>query len=156
MPHNTPAEPLSRAVRYHCKDLSKERPVFLDYADFGYPPMQCHVNVAHMVKKRGGEAVFGWVIWAYKQGKHYVEGEFHCVWRDPATGDLVDVTPRSDGEPRVLFLPDPARGLERRGDVLVTWSKRTTLKGMRYGLRPTPQYEVNHRRTSLRSSPAWG
>jgi hypothetical protein len=37
-----------------------------------------------------------------------IEGEFHAVWSSPQ-GRLLDVTPKPDGETRILFLPDNKR-----------------------------------------------
>lgn len=73
----------------------------------GFEPevVQCHVNVwAHWKRSPGGHAVAGWVIWQAKAAS-FVEAEFHSVWCD-AEGNLVDVTPRKDGERYVLFVPD--------------------------------------------------
>jgi hypothetical protein len=40
-----------------------------------------------------------------EQASAFVEGTFHAVWRRP-DGDLIDVTPRTDGLAATLFLPD--------------------------------------------------
>jgi hypothetical protein len=45
----------------------------------------------------------GWTVW-YKQD-YLIEGEFHAVWRSPE-GVLSDITPKPDGERRILFVPD--------------------------------------------------
>lgn len=76
----------------------------------GFTPeiVQCHVNVwAHWKRNPGGGAVAGWVIWQAKAA-NFVEAEFHSVWCDPK-GNLIDVTPRKDGERYVLFVPDSLR-----------------------------------------------
>ena len=54
-----------------------------------------------------GVPVFGWVL-AQDKSKGFAEAQFHCVWK--STEDkLVDITPRRDGEKRVLFIPDHTR-----------------------------------------------
>lgn len=45
----------------------------------------------------------GWIIW--EDPGLLVEAEFHVVWADPG-GNLVDVTPKPDGEQRILFVRD--------------------------------------------------
>jgi len=67
----------------------------------------CLLNVMVKQKLFGGDKVYGWVIWRDSKS-HFVEAEFHCVWRDQK-GVLCDITPRADGEKRVCFIPDPDR-----------------------------------------------
>ena len=60
-------------------------------------------NVAALVRRRGGAMLTGWSL--RELPTVYVEGTFHAVWRGP-DGSLVDVTPRADGQTRILFVPD--------------------------------------------------
>jgi hypothetical protein len=62
----------------------------------------CHRNVAHAVAAQGGRAVFGWTIWCCSL---FATAEFHAV-HVTAEGNLVDVTPKTDGETEILFAPD--------------------------------------------------
>lgn len=71
---------------------------------------RCHVNVGGHVMAHGGEAVFGWIIW---QSQVLLDAEAHCNWRSPH-GELIDITPKMDGEAKVLFLPDPNMEWEGR------------------------------------------
>lgn len=64
----------------------------------------CFQNVAKVVARRGGSPVYGWTIWEWKGIA--LSAEFHCNWRNP-TGQLIDVTPKRDGEYRILFVVDP-------------------------------------------------
>ena len=64
----------------------------------------CTASVRGHIKKHGGEMVLGWIIWV---GPLLVEGEAHAVWRSP-TGELIDITPKPDGEKEIVFCPDPA------------------------------------------------
>ena len=64
---------------------------------------QCHLNVEEHVKSNGGTPVYGWIVW---QSPALLHALFHCNWLSP-DGELVDITPKADGERKVLFLPDP-------------------------------------------------
>jgi len=66
--------------------------------------LDCVDIVRRLVKEEGGECVLGWALWEWPNV--IVEGEFHAVWKKP-DGSLLDVTPRTDGDDFVLFLPDP-------------------------------------------------
>ncbi len=66
-------------------------------------PGGCFQNVRAIVRRHGGSVQHGWRM--REQPSVFVEGEFHAVWRRPE-GDLVDVTPRTDGLSQILFLPD--------------------------------------------------
>ena len=66
-------------------------------------PDRCFENVGALVRRRGGAMLTGWCL--RELPTVYVEGVFHAVWRGPDRS-LVDVTPRADGQTRILFLPD--------------------------------------------------
>lgn len=72
------------------------------FAEYGY----CHLNVREKVARDGGSCSAGWLIWLASDV--FIEAEFHSVWRSPG-GELIDVTPKPDGERRVLFVPDAGR-----------------------------------------------
>jgi hypothetical protein len=72
--------------------------------------LYCTETVPRLVRENGGECVLGWALWIWPNV--LIEGEFHAVWRKP-DGTFVDPTPRKDGEPVVLFLPDPAAVIDR-------------------------------------------
>jgi hypothetical protein len=65
-------------------------------------PDQCFENVPLIVRRHGGSAQHGWLL--REQPTIFVEGRFHAVWRRP-DGELIDVTPRADGQTEILFLP---------------------------------------------------
>jgi hypothetical protein len=67
--------------------------------------LDCYANVEREILRRGGGRRYGWLIWQHTDAM--IEGEFHCMWITP-DGTLLDVTPH-DGEPNVLFVPDPGR-----------------------------------------------
>lgn len=130
----------SRRVQMICKRLNPDaQPVYLPYTDVGsgYAPAQCHINLSHRIREHGGERVNGWMIW--ELDGQFAEGEFHCVWQSPKEGALIDITPRRDGEQRILFLADPATCLQvgPHGGVL-TPANRTTLPQMPFSAMGQP------------------
>lgn len=66
---------------------------------------ECFHNVLNKLKSDGGIIVYGWLIWEWP--RVYIEAEHHAIWEKD--GALIDVTPHVNGEPNVLFLPDPKR-----------------------------------------------
>ena len=71
----------------------------------------CHRNVTEKVRRDGGRACYGWVIWEIPDWE--IQLEFHSVWQSNQ-GRLVDLSPPLHGGPEVLFLPDPIRVYEGR------------------------------------------
>ena len=98
-------------IRLCAKIGTTQTPVFIPAAkpESGFLPLYCFENSQAKAENSGGTVVLGWTIWEYPCVM--IEGEFHAVWRSP-DGDLVDVTPRLDGEERILFVPDPAQRYE--------------------------------------------
>ena len=65
---------------------------------------RCWENVGAVVRQNRGQRRYGWTIW--ERSGLFLTAEFHAVWRT-ADGELVDVTPKADGEHRVLFSTAP-------------------------------------------------
>jgi hypothetical protein len=63
----------------------------------------CNVGVAEKIKSDGGTIRFGWCICEYP--RLFLAAEFHAVWENHA-GQLVDITPKPDGETRIVFAGD--------------------------------------------------
>lgn len=64
---------------------------------------ECYDNVAALVQNRGGSSLLGWTIWEWPGV--LLEAISHAVWeRDD--GELLDPTPKADGEKTTLFVPD--------------------------------------------------
>jgi hypothetical protein len=61
---------------------------------------RCWENVGTAVRRDGGQRIYGWTVWA--RPHLYLTAEFHAIWQN-ANGELVDPTPKIDGEGRVLF-----------------------------------------------------
>lgn len=90
--------------------LSTE-PVFVPVrATGGRKLNDCFADVAKKVASHGGSIQYGWTVWECP-GK-LIEGEFHAIWAAP-DGSFIDVTPKADGERRILFIPDQERVYQR-------------------------------------------
>jgi hypothetical protein len=104
---------------------------------YPYEPGVCHLNVEHCVKTHGGSGVTGWMIW--DQNPAFAESEFHSVWKSPA-GELIDITPRIDGEEVVTFLPSALVALVKHADGTVTMpTNRTTMPRAPYTFQSQPK-----------------
>lgn len=64
----------------------------------------CFPNVQRKVKRDKGRMVLGWQIWL--NPGVLIEAEFHAVWEDPKTGELVDITPKELPFDEILFIED--------------------------------------------------
>ena len=73
----------------------------------------CFSNVRAKVARDGGRMLCGWQLWEWP--RVLVEAEFHAVWLSPG-GDMVEITPKPNGESSILFVPDEQR--EYRGEVV--------------------------------------
>ncbi|MBN9503988.1 MAG: SEC-C domain-containing protein [Armatimonadetes bacterium] len=118
----TPGE-VSPLVLQFCRRIEPDaEPLYVPVAPLGGVPTNfCNLVVTAKVARDGGEALSGWTIWLNPDVM--IEAEAHMVWRSP-TGDLIDVTPKPDGETRILFLPASqphsfARNIPNRRQALV-------------------------------------
>lgn len=71
-----------------------------------YFPQHCLSNCEAESHFSGCPIVFGWVIWEDKKARN-IMAEFHAVIRRKYKH--IDITPRVDGENRILFVPDKVR-----------------------------------------------
>jgi len=67
---------------------------------------ECFPNVEAKVARSGGRMLCGWQLWEWPHVM--IDAEFHAVWLSPE-GAMVDVTPKPQGDTRILFVPDPRR-----------------------------------------------
>jgi hypothetical protein len=101
-------------LRFLKKWSIQEKPVRLQFADYGYDPAQCHVSAKHKALSDGGRRVHGWALWMFDG---LLLAEHHSVWEDH-NGDLVDVTPPSNGGMEIVFVrDDTARIILADGDI---------------------------------------
>jgi hypothetical protein len=134
----TPRQPLSSRVQRFCGGISKASPVFLPLTNLdGMMAGQCHMNVLQQVRTHGGSRCNGWLIWEMAP---FDEAIFHCAWQSPY-GELLDITPRDDGEEYILFVPDPNTRLTRgaRGGIMMP-SARTTMPTMPFTANGQPYF----------------
>jgi hypothetical protein len=101
-----------------------ETPLRLDYTDYGYEAAWCHVSAQHRAMSDGGRRVHGWALWKF--GSDLV-ADHHSVWETEA-GDLVDVTPPSNGGTEILFIRDDAARIEQVANVIQFFTQRTADK----------------------------
>ena len=125
---NDPTTPrkISGSIKRFIRTLgTDENPRFLPftYSSDKYLPLYCLSNCEAENRKTGNQVVFGWVIWELRQ-KGFIEAEFHAVMK--RGNDFVDITPRVDGEAKILFVPDPNR-IAKRVDAR-TWRSWTNQK----------------------------
>jgi len=64
---------------------------------------ECFPNVQAKIARAGGQMLCGWQLWEWSHV--LIEAEFHAVWVSPE-GDMVDITPKPEGETRILFVPN--------------------------------------------------
>jgi hypothetical protein len=110
--HSTSPKKVNLAVRNIARhlQLNAEEARLLKFhrpMEFDPEPQNCFLNVWVQMSYAGGDKQYGWLI-AQDSTKDFIEAQFHAVWKNPE-GELIDVTPRPDGEKRVMFIPDYAR-----------------------------------------------
>jgi hypothetical protein len=92
-----------------CDDLGAIEPLYLNVSPSPGARMGwCSANVLDRCREKGGEPLYGWLVWA--ASGLYLNAEFHCVWQDGR--ELHDITPTQEGETCVLFAPDPRYGAD--------------------------------------------
>lgn len=118
-------------------------PVYLPFTllDERYRSGFCFDNCAHAAKAGLGAIVFGWVIWDAAKFR-FTEGEFHAVL---STGSaLLDITPRKDGEDKILFIPDPARVATFKGIGWEGYSNIISRDGIVRSAQPTFRGDITY------------
>lgn len=107
MKSTTPTAINENVLRLKAKLGLGTEPVFVPVCDTqGYKVADCFNNVRLKMEKDGGLVQHGWNVWELPQ--KIVEGEFHAVWVNHDC-KYVDITPKPDGETKILFIPDPNR-----------------------------------------------
>lgn len=104
----TTPQSITSAISSLCSELvASPSPQYLSLQAESYAiPGDCYGAVSVKVRRDGGAAQYGWIIW--QTAELMIEAEFHAVWKS-SDGTLTDITPKVDGETVVLFLPDPVR-----------------------------------------------
>jgi hypothetical protein len=106
--HITRPSAITDEIRTFCNEISPAgTPQYVDVRSAPRAQLyQCFVNVERYAAENGGSICYGWNVMEWPGV--LLEAEFHAVWQGSG-GELLDVTPRADGERRLLFLPDPNR-----------------------------------------------
>lgn len=114
-------------IRKLCQQINPgERPVGIPVEVVaGAVPNECYGNVVMKIATSGGTIQYGWAIWEWQDV--LVEGELHAVWRSPEN-KLICVSPKANGEKRILFLPDNSQ----------TWDEKNRRDNIRLPLRQEP------------------
>ena len=86
----------------------------------GYEYDCCQSNVQKKISKDGGYPIIGWSIW---KSQLFLEAEYHHVWSSSDGSEVIDITPKRDGEKYILFVIDP----EQKDDGLPVCNKRQVL-----------------------------
>ncbi len=127
--NTTPRRITGSIKRFLATLESATSPVFLLYTAVhaDYQPGYCLNNCEAESLRSGDAIVFGWLIWE-NRSQSFIEAEFHAVIQH---GDeLLDITPRRDGERSVLFVPDNIRRAHRMdARTWTTWSNHKSLHG---------------------------
>ncbi len=106
--NQTTPKKITKDILAFCKEIDpNSNPLFVSVnptreVRFNY----CLTDVPEYARQHGGKAVFGWIIWEVPG--LLLEAEFHTCFKD-GDGNLIDVTPKPDGETNILFLPDSHR-----------------------------------------------
>lgn len=100
----TPARITQVIIDFCASITSDSSPEYIDVCPASWAtPNECFNNVPRMVKQYGGSMISGWAVW--QRGNMLLDAEAHAIWRTP-DGKLIDITPHSYNEKRILFLFD--------------------------------------------------
>ena len=103
---------ISTGIQAFCADVEPNaEPVYIEVATHETAAIgQCYANVADFCRRFGGDMQFGWLIWVLRG--IYMTAEHHAVVKS-ANGSLLDITPQSGNENRILFLPSSLVRMEK-------------------------------------------
>jgi hypothetical protein len=97
----TTPEVITADIKEFSRKLNSQLPEYVQVVpSLGGRIGRCWENVAAVVRKNGGQRRYGWTIW--ERPGLFLTAEFHAVWCT-ADGELVDPTPKVDGEARIAF-----------------------------------------------------
>lgn len=100
----TPARITQVIIDFCASITSDSSPEYIDVCPAPWASLnECFNNVSRMVKQYGSSMILGWTVW--QRGNMLLDAEAHAIWRAP-DGKLIDITPHSYNEKRILFLFD--------------------------------------------------
>ena len=99
-------------VTAFCKYLGNtNNPYYLKTEPFHWSRVNCcDLNVKKATRDQGEKIVYGFKIWSIP--KLYIEASLYCI-QENFNGDLIDITPKEDGEETILFLPETQQNTVR-------------------------------------------
>jgi hypothetical protein len=106
-PTTTPIHITTKILEF-CRSLDpNQTPVYVPVLPaLGVRVDHCFYDIQKKIRIDGGHVQYGWTIW--EKPEILIEAEFHAVWVSPENR-LIDVTPKTDREQQILFLPDANR-----------------------------------------------
>jgi len=104
MPLTTPAEMTEQIRQFSDSLVPGAVPVWVSFDPSTSGTVdECYENVTEVVRNRGGRSLLGWTIWEWPGV--LLEAISHAVWEGD-DGELLDPTPKVDGEQSTVFVPD--------------------------------------------------
>lgn len=99
----TTPQTINEDILKFCRKISDTSPTFIEITPELWSRQSCcDLNVHEYIKLNGGSIVCGYKLWY--NDPVYIEGERHAVWY--GDGEYRDITFNSDGEEKILFIPD--------------------------------------------------
>ena len=129
MPETTPKKITKRVIKF-CKTLGDvSKPIYLPFTNISekYLARHCLSNCEAEAHYTGDLIIYGWTIWEERSSK-FIEAEFHAVIKRKSS--YQDITPRVDGEKKVLFVHDNKRTANRIDNrTWNTWENQKSWNG---------------------------
>jgi hypothetical protein len=96
---------IDRDVLEFCSIINPDsNPVYVKVSPREFARLSdCFYNVRKAIESFGGKFAYGWMIWLWPNV--LIEAEHHALW-ETSGGRLVDITAKTDGERKIVFLPD--------------------------------------------------
>jgi hypothetical protein len=127
---NTTPNKITKRVRKFVSTLGNVgEPQYLPFTHISdkYLTNHCLSNCEAESHFSGAPIVHGWTVWESK-GSRFIEAEFHGVIKKGTR--FIDITPRIDGEDRILFVEDKIRTATRLGArEWNTWTNQKSYDG---------------------------
>lgn len=99
----TTPEALTDDIIRFCKKISEIDPFYIQPEPEPWSRQSCcDMNVNEYIRINGGQIICGYRLWSHPP--KYIEGERHAIWFKD--GNYKDISFNSDGEERILFIPD--------------------------------------------------
>ena len=107
-------------------DVGEPQYLPFSYSSEKYLSKHCLSNCEAESHFSGAPIAYGWILWEDKK-ERFIEAEFHAVIK---LNKYLDITPRVDGEVRVLFIPDRSRVATRLNNrEWSTWKNHKSYDG---------------------------